>query len=452
MRETSAGYAKEAYDIVNHAAKVIGSRLPGSKGEKSFADYMGEKLKSIGITPKTEEFSVSPRSAIGGVPYAGYAGVIISIAAFFALEWHAVWFAMAAFGLVVTFWLISCCFLYKKWFDMFFPQKISQNVYGEMLPEDGKYDYTIMLSGHLDTSWCWRHSARSYKNRENPLPGMIAIYAKVGFGAACYFLMFFISLFMAIVYAGEMADAAWAAAITGGEFFRWFLFALHFIPAVTAFGCCFVIQWNDPHEETASRGAMDDASGVALSFEVFKYLKEHPEKMPKNCRIVNVNLGSEESGLRGSMAFVEEHRNDDRIKNVWNINFDSIADEEHFNVIVKDDWQGCRFDGDLEEMFIETFKELGMRSKEGGSMHNPVGGCDSTPLTRAGIKSVTFAAQNPTLTYYYHTYYDMPERFDSETIGDGFEVVLGVIDKIAAYQEKNGFPGVKKSRDLKIGQ
>ena len=38
----------------------------------------------------------------------------------------------------------------------------------------------------------------------------------------------------------------------------------------------------------------------------------------------------------------------------------------------------------------------------------------------------------------------MPERFDMETVGDGFEVVLGVIDKIAAFQEKNGFNGPQK--------
>lgn len=46
-------------------------------------------------------------------------------------------------------------------------------------------------------------------------------------------------------------------------------------------------------------------------------------------------------------------------------------------------------------------------------------------MTRAGIKSVTFAAQNPMLTYYYHTWRDMPERFEMETVGDGFDVILG---------------------------
>ena len=54
------------------------------------------------------------------------------------------------------------------------------------------------------------------------------------------------------------------------------------------------------------------------------------------------------------------------------------------------------------------------------------------------------AAQNPMLTYYYHTWRDMPERFEMETVGDGFDVILGVIDKIAAFQEKNGYNGPQK--------
>ena len=92
----------------------------------------------------------------------------------------------------------------------------------------------------------------------------------------------------------------------------------------------------------------------------------------------------------------------------------------------------------------KTFNEMGIESKTNGCIHNPVGGCDSTPMTRSGIKSVTFAAQNPMLTWYYHTFHDMPGRFEMETVGDGFDVVLNVIDKIAKFQETNGFNGPQK--------
>lgn len=442
MKEENRKYAQEAWDIVNHAAKKIGSRLPGSDGEKKYADYMGDKLREIGIEPKQEEFAVSPRSGIGGLSYAGWCGFILSALAYFALQLQAVWFGMAGFGIIMVIWLVFSCFFYKTWFDMFFPQEISQNTYGVLEPEDGKADYTIILSGHTDTSWCWRHSEHIYKYKNKPIIGMLATYGKVGFGAICVFFMIGVSVAMSVIYGAQYLGAGWAMNVLYSESFRNFQFAMFFLPIITAIGSLFVVMWGDPNPRNASRGAMDNATGCALSYAVIKYFKENPDKMPKNCRIVDCNVGSEEAGLRGSMAFAKEHKDDELTKNAWNINIDSVADKEYFEVVIKDDWQGVRFDKDLEAMFKESFKDAGVPSKTNYCIHNPVGGCDSTPMTRAGIKSVTFAAQNPELTYYYHTWRDMPERFEMETVGDGFDVILGVIDRIAKFQEEKGFNGV----------
>ena len=442
MKEENRKYAQEAYEIAEYAANEVGSRLPGSDGEKKYADYMGGKLKEIGIEPTREEFSVSPKASIGGIPYAGWVGLIMSALVYFAMHMSAIWFGMALASVVCLVWLVCSVFLYKRWFDMFFKQEISQNVYGELLPEDGKYDYTIILSGHTDTSWNWRHSANTEKYKKgSPLPGIITTYGKVGFGAICFFFLAAVSVAMTVIYSGAFFQSPWAAQILYSNSFAIFMFAMHFIPVITAIGSCFLIMWADPDPRNASRGAMDNATGCALSYEVIKYFKENPDKMPKNCRIIDFNCGSEEAGLRGSMAFAQAHKGEPILENAWNINIDSIADKDYFEVVIKDDWQFCRFDKDLEQMFKDTFDELGIVSKTNGCIHNPVGGCDSTPMTKAGIKSVTFAAQNPMLTYYYHTWHDVPERFSVETVGDGFDVLLGVIDKIDKFQQSNGFNG-----------
>lgn len=445
MKTDSKKYAQDAYKIVEHAANEIGSRLPGSEGERKFAHYMGEKLEEIGIKSVKEEFAVSPRSGIGGLPYAGWAGFILSVLAFVARDLTSLWYALGVFAALMLIWLVGCVFLYNTWFDLFFKQKISQNVYGELLPEDGKYDYTIILSGHTDTSWNWKHSENTYNYRDKPILGLIKVYAKVGFGAVCVFAICLISIFMAVlVFAGLELEVPWAIDIFYSKWFNVFYRIMAFLPAVTAFGSWFVIMWGDPSEENASRGAMDNTTGCALSYQVIKYFKENPDKMPKNCRIIDFNCGSEEAGLRGSIQFTKDHKNDGLLENAYNINIDSIADKDYFEVVIKDDWQFTRFDTDLEKMFKDTFKELEIESKTGGCIHNPVGGCDSTPMTKAGIKSVTFAAQNPMLTYYYHTFRDVPERFEVETLETGFDVILGVIDKIALHQETVGFNGVNK--------
>lgn len=445
MKEENRKYAEEAFEIVEHAAKKIGSRLPGSDGEKEYAAYMGDKLRSIGIEPVREEFAVSPRASIGGIPYAGYLGLIMSALVYVALHLSAVWYGMALASVVCWVWLILSVFLYKTWFDMFFKQEISQNTYGELLPPDGKYDYTIILSGHTDTSWCWRHSAHASKFKNTkPAMGLVATFAKVGFGVVCFLFLTAVSIAMTVISSGVYFGEVWAIRTANSASFANFLFAMHFLPVVTAIGCMFIVMWADPNPRNASRGAMDNATGCALSFAVTKYFHDHPEKMPKNCRIIDFNCGSEEAGLRGSLAFTREHKGKPILENTWNINIDSVADKDFFEVVIKDDWQFCRFDTDLEKMFKDTFNELGIVSKTNGCIHNPVGGCDSTPMTKAGIKSVTFAAQDPTLTYYYHTWHDMPERFELETVGDGFDVLLGVIDKIDKFQQANGFNGPQK--------
>lgn len=445
MKEENRRYAEEAFEIVEHAAKKIGSRLPGSDGEKEYAAYMGDKLRSIGIEPVREEFAVSPRASIGGIPYAGYLGLIMSALVYVALHLNAVWYGMALASVVCWVWLILSVFLYKTWFDMFFKQEISQNTYGELLPPDGKYDYTIILSGHTDTSWCWRHSAHASKfKKTKPAMGLVATFAKVGFGVICFLFLTAVSIAMTVISSGVYFGEVWALKIANSASFANFLFAMHFLPVVTAIGCMFVVMWADPNPRNASRGAMDNATGCALSFAVTKYFHDHPEKMPKNCRIIDFNCGSEEAGLRGSIAFTREHKGEPILENTWNINIDSVADKDFFEVVIKDDWQFCRFDTDLEKMFKDTFNELGIVSKTNGCIHNPVGGCDSTPMTKAGMKSVTFAAQDPTLTYYYHTWHDVPERFELETVGDGFDVILGVIDKIDKFQQANGFNGPQK--------
>lgn len=445
MKEENRRYAEEAFEIVEHAAKKIGSRLPGSDGEKEYAAYMGDKLRSIGIEPVREEFAVSPRASIGGIPYAGYLGLIMSALVYVALHLSAVWYGMALVSVVCWVWLILSVFLYKTWFDMFFKQEISQNTYGELLPPDGKYDYTIILSGHTDTSWCWRHSAHASKfKKTKPAMGLVATFAKVGFGVICFLFLTAVSIAMTVISSGVYFGEVWALKTANSASFANFLFAMHFLPVVTAIGCMFVVMWADPNPRNASRGAMDNATGCALSFAVTKYFHDHPEKMPKNCRIIDFNCGSEEAGLRGSIAFTREHKGEPILENTWNINIDSVADKDFFEVVIKDDWQFCRFDTDLEKMFKDTFNELGIVSKTNGCIHNPVGGCDSTPMTKAGMKSVTFAAQDPTLTYYYHTWHDMPERFELETVGDGFDVILGVIDKIDKFQQANGFNGPQK--------
>ena len=76
MRDELKKYGDEAYKMVEYAAREIGPRLPGSNNEKKYHDYMSDKLKELGLNPVTESFVFAPHASIGGLPYAGWAGII----------------------------------------------------------------------------------------------------------------------------------------------------------------------------------------------------------------------------------------------------------------------------------------------------------------------------------------------------------------------------------------
>lgn len=84
---------------------------------------MGDKLREIGIEPVQEEFAVSPRASIGGIPYAGWYGLIMSGLVYLAISIPTLWFGMALSGIAVTLWLVLSVFLYKTWFDIFLSRR-----------------------------------------------------------------------------------------------------------------------------------------------------------------------------------------------------------------------------------------------------------------------------------------------------------------------------------------
>lgn len=433
MRDELKKYGDEAYKMVEYAAREIGPRLPGSNNEKKYHDYMSDKLKELGLNPVTESFVFAPHASIGGLPYAGWAGIIgcvltvlatilASLSAYAGLAMH---FVCTMYMICTWIWLVVSVFKYHTCFDWCFKHKVSHNTYAELLPDDGKYDYTIFLSGHTDTSWTLKLSAS-----QNKL-GFVGVVLRLALGAIAVAAVTIVSVVMLILIMmlnyGTDTLSYDTLVNTAKAYYVIKQMVLYSSPIVII--CAFLLtMYNEKTEAIASPGAMDNATGVSIAYQVVKYYKENPDKMPKNCRIVDCNIGAEESGLRGSIAFTRKHKNDGMLDNAYHINIDSVADEDHFEVIHGDSWLCPHFDKDLERMFKESMREAGIKNP--GDIANPVGGCDSTPFQKSGVKSITFAAQNPVMSHYYHTYHDVPERFSAETVGLGLDVVLRVIDKI----------------------
>lgn len=417
MREDIKKYSDSAYALVEEISESIGSRLPGSEEEKRFAGIMEDKINKLGIKTKKEKFIVAPRASIGGIPYIGWAGLVACLFCYFEQT------TFLAFAICLACWvfLFVQVMAYKGWFDFFFHQEMSQNVYGQLLPEDGKYDYTIMLSAHMDSSWNWKHSAQNPKT----------VYFKMIWGIIGMLFITCASLAMFIISVkASHGDYIFPVDILNHKNF---FIAMKVLPVFCAPGIYYITMWCAKNKSVASPGAMDNLTGVAINYEIMKYFKENPDKMPANCRLIDMNFGSEEAGLKGSTAFVKQHKGEEILENLYNINVDSIADKDFFECIKGDAMQLTKFDKALQVMVLDSMNEAGIENP--GCIMNPVGGCDSTPLAKAGVKSITVSAQDPRATEYYHTYRDEAARFDADVVNTGMDVILRVIDKISAAEE-----------------
>lgn len=410
---TSKQGAKMIFDFCKVIIDRHGPRLPGSAEEKAAQkDIAAIMENATGVKPKVEKFTLAPRASIGAIPYLGYAG-------FVAL-------ALYYINPVLSF-IVSLCtllfavvqvFTYKGWFDRFFKQEESCNVYSVM---DGKgpIDHTIVFSGHADSSWLWQMAAKNPKTMIiRTVLGVVGIVAVI-IGSL---LRFFAGMW-SVVKPEDMSTGYYLFLIITPLLFIYGLYSL----------CVYLTH----DKAKASPGAMDNLTGVGASIFMGKYFKENPDKLPDNCRVIIASLGSEEAGLKGSEAFMKAHAGDkDLLINPYFFNIDSLRDYEHFNAVKGDSWLMSKFDDDMKNMLVKAFENAGVKPNV---IVNPVGGCDSTPICRAGYKTITFAAQKPDVTDYYHTFRDTCDGLDMNTLEKSVDIIIDVTEQIHEHHKKNGY-------------
>ncbi|MCQ2470749.1 MAG: M28 family peptidase [Clostridia bacterium] len=410
---TSKQGAKTIFDFVKMIIDTHGPRLPGSDEERAAQKDIAEYMEAeTGVKPTVEPFKFAPRASIGAIPYLGCSAAV-SLSLYYIHPIPAL--VLAAFTLIFA---IVQVFLYKGWFDCFFKKEISNNTFS-VIDGKGEIDHTIVFSGHTDSSWLWQMAVKNPKTMI-----LRTIYGVVGVVAIVVGSLWRLIIGMNTVMPKENIPM---------PLYIFLLVApLVFIPGI--YSLCIYLT----HDKSkASPGAMDNLTGVGASIYMGKYFKENPDKLPDNCRIIVAALGAEEAGLKGSEAFMKAHAGDkDLLIDPYFVNLDSLRDYDHFNAVKGDSWQFTKFDKDLQDMFVKAFENAGV---EPHIIVNPVGGCDSTPICKKGYKTITFAAQNPIATDYYHTYKDVYEDLDMNTLEKSVDILIDVTEQIHEHHANNKY-------------
>ncbi len=396
--------------VVNYAKTIIdacGARLPGSDEEAKavpiIADFMKDATKNDVVV---EPFKLAPCASIGAIPIFGVWGLIAVALSFLSSIASLI---LACFTLLAA---ILQVFTYTGALDFLFPKATSHNVYSTLEPPKGDAKYTILLGGHSDSSWCWNHALKNPKTM--PLKVVTGIVGLVALIAVSSIRIHFGQLFLLSSNPTVLEIILFVAPVL-------------FIP-----GFLLLIKYLSYNKAIASPGAMDNLTGCAYSTFVAKYFQENPDKHPDNCRIICSTLGAEEAGLKGSLAFCKKHKDDGMLDNLYFLNIDSIRDYDHFNVVKGDTWLFSKFDKDLINI---SQKAMEKHAGKAGVIANPVGGCDSTPFSRKGVKTVTLIAQNPIATNYYHTTNDTVDGLDRRTLQKFTSVIIDIVEDVAKYHE-----------------
>lgn len=397
--------AKYIYDFTKEIIDECGPRLPGSAEESKAADMIADIFtNTTGVKAKKEKFLLSPKASIGAIPILGGVGLLGLIVFYFSAIASLV---LTAGALILAIFQI---FTYSGVFDILFKRAISTNVYSVIEPKE-KVDYTLVYSGHIDSSWCWKHSA------VNPATGILkTVYGVIG-------------IIVVLVLSILSISKGWTVGFDGAT-----QTIITILPALFIPGMIWIMNFLSWDKKLAAPGAMDNLSGIGLAMYQVEQFAKNPELQPKNCRVILLGLGSEEAGLKGAMDFAKRHAKDGLLVNPYIVNLDSFRDYDHFNAVKGDLWLFSHFDKEMIDMAMDTFDEIGVNKK---IISNPVGGCDSTPFCRKGFKTVTLNAQNPTMTNYYHTFRDSYDDLDMNTLAKSCEMIEVMTRKIIEKESKN---------------
>lgn len=320
-------------------------RFAASTDEKASALKMRELFhKTLGLPSRMEPFTVRPLAGRFGIPVLGaiYAvallfyilGVIIS---------HPIHNAFLVFAIVISAFALSLFIIQvyynKNIFNFMYPKRTSYNVL-TTIESERQADYTLIIGGHYDSDMD-RADAFLWLRDKN-LPPWLAKTLKIVVLASIPTMVIMANLAMFL----PKPSIALRAFI--------FLF-----PVIFSGISIFYLVTYFSYGRNSSKKGRAGLTATGISLAVADYLRQHPEVVPENCKIVLASFGSKECGAKGSEAFYDQHiKNNSELPNPCLINF-SEAKPKGTKVYIGEKQVKITFDINLNNVVFNGLKESG---------------------------------------------------------------------------------------------
>ncbi len=411
-----ADSAQYMMDEIAHICKNLPKRTPGEEGEKLACEYMADVLKKDCGCERAdlESFKENPHSFLGWIYFT----------VTFALAGMAMFFVMPLLGVILIALGFAIMILqfgfYKKVIDFVFPEKTGHNVTA-IKKCKGEVKARIFFNGHPDAAWNWPVN--------NKWGGKV-YEAHIGSSVVGAL----ISLVLCIIAAVRVGDMFYmtefsldAYTLIYGEALFWCGIAhLVFVPLLIGM----YFMW-DPN--TTVDGANDNLTGCYMGIAILKAMKDAGIEL-EHTEVGVILSGSEEAGLRGAKAWVEQHKGEFDDVPTWIYSYDTIHDGKFLGVNYRDLNATVKADKEVSDTFMESAKELGIKCNK--TLVPPLGGAtDSAAFAQGGYKVTGITALNHVLEDYYHTLKDSWDNLDKDCLADCYAISVRCLEK---FDEKFG--------------
>lgn len=356
-------------DLIQTILDKFGPRRAGSKAEFEAQSFFARELQTFCSKVEHEEFAGALRAKFLALRIFCVVYIVNLVLVLYSPLGA---FLLALANAVVFFLHFNS---YRHILDFLYPKMKSSNVIGTIEPQ-GEVKQTVIFSGHMDSTpeFIWWYYLKNTGVKIMLLVGVSFVFIPVFYALVAFAGIDLNSLGVKIAY----------------------IFFLCVAPLSAVF---FFI-----HGKKIVPGAQDNLSGVAVAYGAAKQLLADGKSKLQHTRIKVIAFGSEETGLRGSTAYVLRHREELLNENAVCVNADGIIAVEHTNVIKAEPACWVSHDKETAAELQATFQANGIQAKLNTL---PIGATDAASFSRYGIKAVSIVSQplnglHPT----YHTRLD----------------------------------------------
>lgn len=365
--------------LISEIIQRFGPRVAGSHAEKQAQLFIADKCRQFTDKVQVLPFEEFLDARFGKLKYY----VVIYIAALLLYNYLPA--AALAISLLNAFFIIFDLMMYRDVLTSFPGKKQWSSNVEAVLEPTGEVRKTIVVSGHMDSTreYTWWHKLGELGIKLTIIAGAIMVLQPL-------FFLWHVLLPQPF------------------HFYVWLFFVV--LTPVT------IVYWS-MHGEEAVNGAQDNLSGISIAFEVFKTFADANAKGKstlQHTRIKFVSFGSEERGLCGSRAYVQQKKNELETENASLINIDGVRLVKEIAVVKAELMNGTTHTPALVNGLLQSFAGLNVAAK---TAIVPIGGTDAVSFARAGLPSVTVIGMSSSeYDFTYHTRNDLVEHIEPQAL------------------------------------